>query len=287
MNENEQKPLGLETEAAQVWTSFTRMLQGGDVSSIRIRPYYPTLHESLQRFLQNLWRNVDWKEWVEQPETHIVENQVHFLLGLTQYGDYDTFCFSFLVEDEEWYFQHVENITLRLDQLGPLPTNHFPDLSEAKKAWIREETEVSKMVRLYQWLVQEKGSSFALDWFQDGEGYALGAKTWVPFVPAHRAFILYLCWEQANLRGSSVTLIELSDTTARIHIEPLYFKLYQQAGHLILQISFDDYRCLFETIWADRARKASWQEGFTYQNEMCDMEFRRYDDENAANSSVA
>lgn len=270
---------GKETEATRIWASFTQMLQGGDVSSIRIRPYYPALRDPLQKFLQNLSRNVDWREWVEQPETHVVESQVHFLLGLTMNGEFDTYCFSFLLEDGQWYFQHVENITLRLDQLEPLPTTRFPDLSEAKKAWIREEIDVSKMVRLYQWLVQEKGRDFALGWFLDEEGYALAVKAWVPFVPAYRAFILYLCWEQTNLRGSSVTLLELSDTTARVQIEPIYIKLYQQTGHLKLQISFEDYLCLFESLWKDRAMKAGWQVEFTYRNERVEMLFRRDKDE--------
>ncbi len=275
---NEQKPADIEIKATQVWTSFTRMLQEGNVASIRIRPYYPALRESLQRFLQNLRIKVDWNEWMAQPETHIDENQVHFLLSLTLNGDYDTYCFSFLLEDRDWYFQHVESITIRLDSLEPLPTSHFPDLPEAKKAWMREEIRISEMVHLFQWLVNEKGRSFALNWFLDGEGYALAAKTWVPFVPAYRAFILYLCWEQANLRGSSVTLFELSDTTARVLIEPLYFKLYQAAGHLKLQISFDDYSHLFEILWKDRARKAGWQVEFTYQNEKVEMLFRREED---------
>jgi len=155
-----------------------------------------------------------------------------------------------------------------------LPTTSFPDLSESKKVWVREEIRVSEMVRLYLWLVQEKGRNFALDWFLDGEGYALAAKSWVPFVLARRAYILYLCWEQSNLRGSTVTLLELSDTTARIHIKPLYLQLYQQTGHLKMQISYDDYRYLFESIWADRSEKAGWHVEFADQNEIYEMQFK-------------
>ncbi len=204
-----------------------------------------------------------------------MENQVHFLLDLTVNQERDSYCFTFLLEEEYWYFQHVESIMLRLDQLEPLPTSRFPDLPETKKTWMREEIRMTEVIRLFNWLVQEKGRDFALDWFRDGEGYTLAAKTWVPFVPAHRAFILYLCWEQSSLRGSVVTLMELDDQAARVTMTPLDFLLYQQTGHLSQQIAFQEYRSLCETIWVDRARKAGWEVVFNYQNDQCEMLFQR------------
>jgi hypothetical protein len=258
------------SEKEQVWVSFVKMLKIGDVSSIPIRPYYPNLHNPLKEILQNMRRNADWSKWEVQPEAHLVGDQVHFLLPLQEQV---TYCFSFLLESGEWYFQHVECITLRLDKVDSLPTSHFPDLPEEKKAWIREEIRVSEMVRLFQWLLKNNGRSFAMDWFLDGEGYLLAARAWVPFVPVHQAFILYLCWEQASLRGSAVTLVEMNDLAARVQIQPIYFQLYKHTTHLKQQISFEDYRCLFETIWIDRASKAGWDLTFSYQNEICELFF--------------
>lgn len=124
---------------------------------------------------------------------------------------------------------------------------------------MREEIRVTEMVRLYQWMEKEKGQEFALNWFLDGEGYVLAARAWVPFVPVHQAFILYLCWEQSNLRGSPVTLVVRSDEIVRVEIDFMYFHLYYRTGHRKLQISFEDYRKLFEATWIDRAEQAGWK----------------------------
>jgi hypothetical protein len=98
-----------------------------------------------------------------------------------------------------------------------------------------------------------------LNWFKDGAGYFLAAKTWVPFVEPGKAFILYLCWEQANLRKSKVTLEKLDENEAMIRIRPLLIDIYLQASHLKQQISFEDYVQIFTTIWEDRAEKAGWK----------------------------
>jgi hypothetical protein len=94
------------------------------------------------------------------------------------------------------------------------------------------------------------------------------ARTWVPFVPVSRAFILYLCWEQANLRGNRVTLEKLDDREATIALEPNFLKFYSQTdvGH---QISAEDYRRLFETIWQDRAEQAGWKLQIIYKGDTC------------------
>ena len=264
-----------EVEDVKVWSSFVRLLQTGAFLSIPIRPYYPMLLEPLQIFLQKRSRDADWHEWETLPEIHRVENRVHYLLDLTVDHATETFCFTFLVEGSDWYFQHAESIILRLDLLDPLPTSRFPDLHETKKVWMSEEIRMTEMVRLFNWLVQERGRDFAFYWFQDGEGYSLAAKTWVPFVPVHQAFILYLCWEQSNLRGSLVTLVELSDEIARVEMDSMYFHLYHRTGHLKQQISFEDYQKLFEATWNDRAEKAGWQVAFALQNALVQMKFQR------------
>ena len=87
----------------------------------------------------------------------------------------------------------------------------------------------------------------------------MGATTWVSFFPPHRAFILYLCWEQAKLYGDKVTLEKLDEREAVVRFEDLtYFALYQRSTHLKQQISLEDYIMIFETIWQERAKAAGW-----------------------------
>jgi hypothetical protein len=114
-------------------------------------------------------------------------------------------------------------------------------------------------VRIFNTLAQAKGRESAFDFFRDGNGYLLSARTWVPFVEPPRAFILYLCWEQANLTGNEVVLEKLQDREAVIRMRTFFFRLYKVSAHLKQQISFEDYRNIFETIWQDRSRAAGWE----------------------------
>jgi hypothetical protein len=103
----------------------------------------------------------------------------------------------------------------------------------------------------------------------DGAGYALAAKTWVPFFPSHRAFMLYLCWEQSRLRENQVILEKLTDQEAIVKLKTHFFFLYKRTGHLKEQIPFEDYRRIFETIWQDRATNAGWNLKITYEDPEC------------------
>ena len=135
-------------------------------------------------------------------------------------------------------------------------------------------------MRVFKFLVKEKGKAFALDWFKDGQGYFLAARTWVPFVPAARAFILYACWEQSNLRGQPVTPISLNERQAMIEIDPVGWKLYEQTGHLRQVISRADYRLLYETVWQDRAAAAGWDLRIEYAGAQVCFRFRNGSDLN-------
>jgi hypothetical protein len=75
---------------------------------------------------------------------------------------------------------------------------------------------------------------------------------------------VYLCWEQANLRGNNVTLESLSDSQATINLETIFFYLYNIAGHLKTRISIEDYKQIFGTIWQDRAKNAGWNLDIKY-----------------------
>lgn len=259
----------------EIWDQFVALLKGGTLAEDRIRAYLPALQEALPRHLQVMREKADWTEWQVSPEMHEVGNQVHFLLPLTFGGQRNTFCFSFLVEGGQWYWQHVESITIRLDQLGPLPVTSFPDLPKRQKAWMREEFRVTDQVRLFNHLAGEKGIPFAFDWFKDGPSYVLQARVWVPFAPPSRAFILYACWEQANLRGNPVTLCKLEEQEACIEIEPIYLKLYRETGHLREKIGWEAYWQLYETIWRDRAAHAGWELEIAYDGETTRLHFAR------------
>jgi hypothetical protein len=256
-------------EENEIWRQFVAQLKNGQFSPDQIRPYEGISRSMMFGFLSRMRQAATWSEWGTSPETHRVGNQVHYLIPLTIDGARGTYCFTFLTEGGRWYFRHLESITVRLDKTGPPPVSTFPDVSEAQKAWMREENLVSEQVRLFTMLAKEKGREFAFDWFKDGGGYLTQARTWVPFVPASRAFILYLCWEQANLRGNHVTLEKLDDLEATITLEPNFLKFYSQTLQVRTRMSAEDYRRLFETIWQDRAEKAGWKLQITYKGNTC------------------
>ena len=261
-------------EDLRIWKEFVSDLQAGKMEdAARIRAYYPELLEPMKGYLGQLRIGIAWDKLKAEPEVFRVGDQVHFVISLPYKGDEQTlsppFCFSFLDEKGRWYFQHMETIMIRMDQLGPLPATSFPDVPAERKAWMREEIEISDQVRLFAFLAKEKGKDFAFGWFRDGAGYALAARTWVPFVPPERAFVLYLCWDFARRRENPVTLEKLADTEAVVRVVPRWFQLYEAAAHLKPQISSEDFRRLFETIWQDRAKNAGWDLAISYEGEAC------------------
>jgi hypothetical protein len=101
------------------------------------------------------------------------------------------------------------------------------------------------------------------------------AQAWVPFAPPRRAFVLYACWEQANLRGSHVKLIKLEEQEALLEIEPIEFRLYRETSQLRQQVEWDAYKRLYETIGHDRAAHAGWELNIAYDGKMCILRFGR------------
>jgi hypothetical protein len=251
----------------QIWGEFVAAMKKDVIASERIRPYYEELREPILGFLKEMRAKAEWAEWDNKPEIHRLGEHVHFLIPLTFDGRTGNYCFTFLEAGGVWFFRHMEAINIRLDKTGPLPTSIFPDVDEETKAHIREETRWSREIRLFNILAEVKGKDFAFDFFKDGNGYFLAAKTWVPFVEPKRAFILYVCWEQSNLRGNEVTLEKLEDGEALIRLSTYYFALYKATAHLRQWISFADYTKIFETIWQDRARAAGWSLEIEYGNE--------------------
>ena len=251
----------------KIWKEFVTALMNNEMTLERIQPFGSIPKETLMGWLNMIKEKVPIKELEAKPEFHRVDDKVHFILSLTYEARKVDYCFTFLTEGDNWYFHLLEALFIRLDRTPSPPTSEFPDVTEEKKAWDREEWRVSKQVRLFNFLSEEKGKDFAFNWLCDGSGYFSASQVRVPFVTSKKAFILYLCWEQANLRGNNVTLEKLNDNEAFVRMELIYFALYKAASHLKEQISYEDYRQIFETIWQDRAEKAGWKLKITYEEE--------------------
>lgn len=248
----------IAVDEVKLWKEFIRSVKKGEFTEDMIRPHFESLRKPNMDFLNRMKDEASWEELNATPEIIRIKEQINYLIALTFNGSKAAYCFTFTEEKGKWYLKHIEAIFIRLDKISSLPTSDFPDLAESQKSWAREEIFWSQQVNLFQYLSKEKGKEFAFNWFKDGTGYFLAAQTWVPFVEPKEAFILYLCWEQARLRGNEVVLEKLDGKEAIIRISPQSIRLYLQTSHLKQQISFEDYVQLFSTIWQDRAEKAGW-----------------------------
>lgn len=251
-----------------IWKEFVKALKSNTFTIEQIRPYEFVSKELLMEGLKDMRDKASWEEWEVEPETFRVENKIHYLIPLTLNGHKTTYCFTFLIENDRWYYQHLEAIFIRLDKVSPPPTTRFPDLPENTKAWIRSEASWSRKVWLFNLLSELKGRDYAFSAIKDGDGFFLKVKTWVPFVHPRKAFILYLCWEEARLKGSRVTLKKLEDNEAVVRIWP-HFSLLYSRSHIQTMIFLEDYRKIFETIWQDRAEKAGWKIEIQYKGDEC------------------
>lgn len=264
--------LGQQTEQ-EIWTEFVKALMNDDMTLDRIRPAYDSWKETMLGWLKQIKENTKFAELPAEPEAFRVDNKVHFIIPLHDEDSSRDCIFSFLIKDNTWYFHALEFIFIRLDKVTSLPATEFPDMSEEWKATHREETRIGKLVRLFNFLAEEKGKDFALDWVKDGRGFFLGAQVRVPFFTPSKAFILYLCWQQSNLVGNTVKLVKLEEREAIVELQSQYFHLYKAAAHLKEQISFEDYQKIFESIWHDRAEKAGWHLEIKYHPEYENLVF--------------
>lgn len=255
-------------ENLRIWREFVGLLKSGTMTVERIRPlaqlgdrYTPIL----LGFLDSVRAQASQSDWDAQPEIIRVEDRIQYIVPWTAYKQKVTYCFSLISDSTQWYFQHLEAIFIRLDTVSQLPASRFPDVPEEMKTWAREEIFWSFVVlNLYLPVAKDRGKEAALNMLRDGAGYFVGARTWVPFVAPQRAFVLYLCWEQANLRGNQVTLLKLEDNEAILKLNTHFFALYFTAGHLQPAISLTDFTSIFETIWQDRAANAGWRLSIEY-----------------------
>jgi len=265
------QPAGPDADA--IWKEFVAAVKGGTLAPEQIRPLYGVPKETLLEHLNGLKRasdaNSSWPDW-DSPEVFPVGDLVHFIVKIRIGPETTTDrCFSFIKEGGRWYYGHMEGIFIRLDKTPQPPTSNFPDVTDETKAWQREEIYWSELVQHYLAVAQKNGKRFALDLLKSGPGYFVGAKSWVPFLPPERAFILYLCWEQSRLRGNLVVLEKLTDEEAVVSLQTHFFFLYKRATHLRQWIPFEEYKQIFETIWQDRAQAAGWNLAIEYKDPEC------------------
>jgi hypothetical protein len=258
----------------QIWSDFVSLLKDGRLGADHLRPAY-TDPATMLRFLESMRDGASWPEWERRPEVYRIGPLIHFVIQLSERGTPNTYSFTFVTDGGQWFVQHFESIVVRLDRVGAPPVSTFPDLAEDKKTWMREENYWSQMIVLFRMMRAAAGPDAAFNMFRDGQGYLVQAKTWVPFLPPARAFILFSCWEQSRLHGNGVTLERLSDDEATVVLESIYFRLYRQTGHLRRQVPEDDYRRIFETIWRDRATAAGWDVQFVYDGTRCTWRFTK------------
>ena len=268
---------GLSTPSGQddlaIWKEFVTALKTNAFTVEQVRPLYGVPKETLFKWLMDRKEVADtlatWKEW-EAPDVFPSGDLVNYVLSLSSGpGHKSNLCFSLVKEGERWYFGAMEGILIRLDKTPVPPTSDFPDVPAETKAWQREEIYWSQVVYFYTALSPKIGKDAYLNLLKDGAGYFVGAKTWVPFLPPQRAFILYLCWEQSRLRENLVVLEKLTDEEAVISLQAHFFFLYKRTGHLRTQIPFEEYRRIFETVWQDRAANAGWTLAIEYKDPEC------------------
>jgi hypothetical protein len=247
-----------------VWRAFLSSLEDGSFGTDKVQPYENSLKKPMANLAWMLWRQIPRNIWPENPVAESVENRLVYRVDFEQLGT-TPFYFSFTVHGSNWFLSHVETIRIPLE-MPRCPISSFPDLPEDVKAFMREEIAATEVVRILNYIRNEHGWGSALDWIKDGRGYALAARAWVTRLPQHLAFVLYVCWEQQRLRGSQVTLIELTETSATLRMKPAFLDVYAKSAHLRQMIAYTDYTVAFRTIWSDRAENAGWALTITYEN---------------------
>ncbi len=264
-----------QPEDRQIWREFTAWLQAGEIGPERIRPLNDAWMETFMGHLRNIAAHVDWNEMEAASEFFRVGEKLHVLVELSYEGAPVTYCFSFLITEQGWFYHHLEAIQIRLDRTGEPPVSDFPDVPEQTKNWMRNERFVSNQIWLYNQISREKGREQALWWFLDGPGYAVNAQTWVPFVEPARAFILFFCWDQAKLWGDAVVLEKLADDEAVVRIHSHVLEMYERTAHLKTWLPEEEYRGFWEAIWRNRAEASGWGVEITYEDTVAVFRFTR------------
>lgn len=166
--------------------------------------------------------------------------------------------FDFLFSDGKWKLCFIECITIPIKVIDEIPFNNFPVMTE-HEIWVRTEKNISRIVYLYNKLKECFGKDQALEWFLDGAGEYLAAKSWIPYFDEKKAFVVYVAWCESRLNGETISIELFEDRNCIIRIKDhLWFKVYNSASHLKPFISDSEYREIFEYIWIDRGKQSGW-----------------------------
>lgn len=159
--------------------------------------------------------------------------------------------------------------------MANLPATEFPNVPAEKKSLDELEKDWSEKVTLYSSMIKEKGQYYTLNQFKDCSSYLPKVKENIPSVKSRRkAFVLYLCWKQASLAENNVTLEKLDAKEALVKVKPLHLQVYEKAN-LKEQISIEDYKRIFQTIWETRAAMAGWDLVISYEGNQCILNFTK------------
>jgi hypothetical protein len=179
----------------------------------------------------------------------------------------DEYRFDFEIIKDKWKLCFIEGITLPLSNISCFPYDSFIQLPE-KESWIKAERNISKIVYLFCKLRKLFNTDEALLWFNDGAGEFLCSRAWVPFYNDSKSFVLYSGWIENRINGEDVSIEIFSDEKCVMRFRNhLWFKVYHGSSHIKNQLSFDNYRKLFESIWQDRAINSGWHIVFDYNDD--------------------
>ena len=98
-------------EEMRIWNEFVTLWKEGKITEEKIHPYYESFKKPLIGFLQTILDESKPGELDAVPEIFRVENKVHYLLKSSAKGQKVTYCYSLILENDEWYFHHLEAIS--------------------------------------------------------------------------------------------------------------------------------------------------------------------------------
>lgn len=188
----------------------------------------------------------------------------------------DAYRFHFVREDSRYRLAFMECITLPVDDITELPYSAYKPLPD-KEHHIRCEKEILRTVYFYNKFKALLGREEAVKIFFDGNGEAVGARSWVPFYSDRLAFIAYEAWMESRINGETVILDEFSEERCVLRFRSHSWLRMYRVTHLSTQITYEEYMGLFEAIWRDRAEKSGWTVSFTYDGEDTVLAFGRAD----------
>ena len=252
----------------QIWGEFEVKLQN---DSFNLDDFNDELRPNLMYLLCGENR----KEFRDR----ILNANVRFSMGEQRYivsfdHDGDSYRLDFVGNADNWKLLFIECITIPIAKIEMLPFDDFPPLKEIDENWIREERRISTMINWYNFIKNTSGIEKALEHFRIGAGEVLAAKAWVPYFSDKKAFIVYISWYESRVIGEKVTIEKFSDDECIVkYTDPIWFKMYNVATHLRLQIPFDEYKQLYEYIWHDRAKCSGWKIEINHENNITILKF--------------